>query len=97
MTRIADKLMNNLNITPENLKALRDALRRHYGAIESIRHSAAYLNGGQAFSRDYIRRVLRGERNNPALLAHIADEAVRLDSQRKMYSAKVREAVSALA
>lgn len=89
--------MNDLNITPENLRALRDTLRRHYGAIESIRRSAAHLNGGQAFSRDYIRKVLRGERNNPALLAHIADEAVRLDHQRKIYSAKVCEAASALA
>lgn len=84
-------------MAPQNLQILREKLREHYGAIEEIRYRAAHLNGDKPFHRNYVRMVLKGERNNHGILAVAAQVAVEFEEKKKQNEQMVSKAVAALA
>lgn len=89
--------MSKSNIGPEKLHQLRVIVQRHYGAIEEIRVRASHLNDGKPFSRDYVRRILRGERNNVGLLEVAAKVAKEREQRRIEVEAVVEQVACAFA
>lgn len=84
-------------MTQQNLQVLREKLRKHYGAIEEIRYRASHLNGDKPFHRNYVRMVLKGERNNHGLLVVAAQVAVEFEEAKKKNEQAISKAVAALA